>query len=246
MSTTITSLLHANKAILSQKRSLLRAILSRSGQNFNSATDMFSRQCPIIKASIGQHYRHSMDHLELSVLLAFSSIQKNMNNYHGGSTICKCPDSESSVGRGSSSVFSKRENLFVGPFTKETETLHYDLRVRGGTLEKSLDETMERIESVIKILNEIEESVMNMNEDKVLLFSNHAVKASFILSSDNAQEVHLKSTVGRELGFAAHHAIHHMAMVKVIFLQSLGFAESDLPSEFGMAPSTSHFEQNHR
>jgi hypothetical protein len=43
------------------------------------------------------------------------------------------------------------------------------------------------------------------------------------------------------LGFAAHHAIHHMAMVKIIAIQTLGVKEIDLPADFGMAPSTVNY-----
>lgn len=50
----------------------------------------------------------------------------------------------------------------------------------------------------------------------------------------------LGSTVGRELAFAAHHALHHHAMMKFI-ADSFGCAT---PADFGRAPSTVHHE-NH-
>jgi hypothetical protein len=71
------------------------------------------------------------------------------------------------------------------------------------------------------------------------------VYASFMLSSDASElELDLSSTIGREMGFAAHHAIHHLAMVKIIAVHTLGLEESELPDDFGMAPSTTRFEEN--
>ena len=48
------------------------------------------------------------------------------------------------------------------------------------------------------------------------------INTYFNLSPDSDAEIGLPDTVGCELGFTAHHAIHHnMAMVKVIALQTL-------------------------
>jgi predicted Fe-Mo cluster-binding NifX family protein len=40
------------------------------------------------------------------------------------------------------------------------------------------------------------------------------------------------------MGFAAHHAIHHMAMVKIIATQTVGLSKEELSPDFGRAPST--------
>ena len=230
------SLLNANKAILSQKRSLLRSLLVKNEQELTKATEMFTRPCPIVQASVGQHYRHSMDHLELAALLAFSAVQNNVP-HNLDESLPGMPKQHVTT------LHSKEEeDVYVGPFQKDTPNLHYDLRVRGGTLEKDLMEATKRIESVYQILEEVQGSTSSSNESSLLHLDSHPVNASFMLSSDG-QEVVLKSTVGRELlGFAAHHAIHHLAMVKVIALQTLGFEACDLPSDFGMAPSTTHFD----
>ena len=63
----------------------------------------------------------------------------------------------------------------------------------------------------------------------------------FNLSSD-LDEMGLNSTIGRELGFVLHHAIHHMAMCKIIATKTLKFEENELPIGFGKAPSTLIFE----
>ena len=63
------------------------------------------------------------------------------------------------------------------------------------------------------------------------------------LRGKNAEELQgqladLKSTLGRELFFATHHAIHHHAMMKTIG-REFGI---EAPAGFGTAPSTIKFE----
>jgi hypothetical protein len=60
--------------------------------------------------------------------------------------------------------------------------------------------------------------------------------------SGDPMEFQLPSTVERELGFAAHHAIHHLAIVKVITQETLQLPQELLPKDFGKAPSTINFE----
>ncbi len=60
-----------------------------------------------------------------------------------------------------------------------------------------------------------------------------AVRVRVMLSGDGA-EAELSSTLGRELAFASHHAVHHHAMLKAIAAE---FA-IDPGEEFGKAPST--------
>ena len=56
--------------------------------------------------------------------------------------------------------------------------------------------------------------------------------------SGDAEEFQLPSTIERELGFVAHHAIHHMALVKIIAIHTVGLSPTELPPDFGRAPST--------
>jgi uncharacterized damage-inducible protein DinB len=58
-----------------------------------------------------------------------------------------------------------------------------------------------------------------------------------MLSSDGV-EAELQTTLARELAFAAHHAIHHHAMIKAIAAE---FGVQSSP-DFGKAPSTLRFE----
>lgn len=111
--------------------------------------------------------------------------------------------------------------------------LHYDLRVRGGTVETDINESRKRIESVMNVFDELQ------IDDEQQEIQNIPINAYFMLSSSPKEgESQFQSTIGRELGFVAHHAIHHMAMVKVIALHSIGFTENELPTDFGRAPST--------
>ena len=119
--------------------------------------------------------------------------------------------------------------------------LHYDLRVRGGTLEKDMVESRKRLVDVMDIFHSLEKT----ETDEGTIVSS-PITAYFNLTSDSSAEIGLPTTIGRELGFAAHHAIHHMAMVKVIATHTLGFEEGDLPNGFGRAPSTILFDQKLR
>jgi len=129
--------------------------------------------------------------------------------------------------------------------------LHYDLRVRGGTLEKDFDEAKKRIISVMSVLDEVLHEVLDEKEknsnngDPNNFVGKESVNAYFMLGGDPTKdgEVKLTTTVQRELGFVAHHAMHHMAMVKIIAMHTLGIKEHELPIDFGRAPSTVQFDQ---
>jgi hypothetical protein len=68
------------------------------------------------------------------------------------------------------------------------------------------------------------------------------VQANFVLSAEGEQAA-LPSTLGRELGFCTHHAIHHNALIKVIATWMK--IEKQLPKGFGLAPSTAHYNKTH-
>lgn len=60
-----------------------------------------------------------------------------------------------------------------------------------------------------------------------------------VMLSAGGDEAELGSTLGRELAFAAHHAIHHHAMMAAI----AGELGVSVPDGFGRAPSTLHHER---
>jgi hypothetical protein len=190
------SLIKSNIAILSQKIALLDLLVTKHGAI--EASNAFQKKCPIVGASIGQHYRHSMDHVELIALVASSA--------RDAST----PQGE----------------------------LHYDLRVRGGTLEKDLAASRKRLSDVAEVFKSLK-----IGDAKNNLITSQRVTAYFNLSADDDAEIALPSTVERELGFVVHHAIHHLAMVKIICLQTVGISGDELPEGFGRAPSTMLFDK---
>lgn len=186
-------LIDVNRGILRHKICLLDLLESKFGNE--SCSHKFKLVCPILKASIGQHYRHSTDHMELPILMAYSGI--------------------------------------------ENGDIHYDLRVRGGTLEKDVSEAKKRLISIDQILKD----TINRYDTNSNLINQLKINSYFILSGDINTETQLHSSLGRELGFAAHHAIHHLAMVKIIATQTLGISEDELPRDFGMAPSTVNYQR---
>mmetsp|Transcript_16663 Transcript_16663/g.27623 ORF Transcript_16663/g.27623 Transcript_16663/m.27623 type:complete len:200 (+) Transcript_16663:220-819(+) len=192
--TSLRSLCGINLSILSQKLGLMEALVTTHGRD--SALDLYKSTCPLVKATIGQHIRHSMDHMELAILVA--------------------------------------DTYPYGP--KETNTsspeIHYDLRVRGGTLEHDMEEATKRIVNLSDILKDLSET--SSSDDLT-----QPVQAHFMLSGDG-NEFSLPSTIHRELGFCAHHAIHHMAMIRLIAENHIGL--TNLPADFGRAPSTVHHD----
>lgn len=64
------------------------------------------------------------------------------------------------------------------------------------------------------------------------------VTVRVMLSADGAER-DFRSTLGREIAFASHHAVHHHAMIQVI-AGELGIRA---PDGFGKAPATLNFER---
>ena len=183
----IVALCHANKGVLQQKLGLLNTLVQKHGAD--KTAQLYQKTCPIVHATIGQHFRHSLDHVQRAT------------------EACMQPET----------------------------SIHYDLRQRNTPDEHDFGKAVDRINSLLNQLEEIED--IKPKEDA-------PVKACFMLSGDDSTEYFMQSTTARELGFAAHHAIHHLAMVKVIATCSAvgELAESDLPHGFGRAPSTLYFE----
>ena len=61
-----------------------------------------------------------------------------------------------------------------------------------------------------------------------------------VMLSGSGDEAVLDSTMGREIAFAAHHAVHHHAMIRSIVEEHGGA----LPASFGKAPSTIAHERS--
>jgi hypothetical protein len=115
--------------------------------------------------------------------------------------------------------------------------IHYDRRSRQTPDETDLVAAQARIAAVGEAFDQV------AARQTYLPVMEHRVEARFLLSGDaDATDIGLPSTAARELAFGAHHAIHHLAMVRIIVLQTLDLPATDLPSDFGRAPSTLQYE----
>ncbi|RMH28027.1 MAG: hypothetical protein D6692_06865 [Planctomycetota bacterium] len=110
--------------------------------------------------------------------------------------------------------------------TPSCDAIDYDHRTRGGSVETSTDAACAEIAELRSLLTRITDERIN-----------EPVTARVMLTGDG-QLADLKSTLGRELFFATHHAIHHHAMMKTIG-REFGI---EAPAGFGTAPSTINFE----
>lgn len=109
----------------------------------------------------------------------------------------------------------------------ESRAIDYDHRSRGVPMET------ERT-CAIGIIGGLCERLAGLSERDLL----RPVRVRVMLASDGA-EAELSSTLGRELAFATHHAVHHFAMMKTIAAE-FGILASE---EFGLAPSTLHSQR---
>ncbi|HYF13697.1 MAG TPA: hypothetical protein VD971_01345 [Phycisphaerales bacterium] len=71
----------------------------------------------------------------------------------------------------------------------------------------------------------------------VQIKSDTPVRVRVMVKGDGTEAV-LASTIGRELAFATHHAVHHQAMIKAI----AGEFGVEMPGAVGKAPSTANHE----
>ena len=182
----LVSLYRANQGVLAHKLGLVETLVSKFGQV--EAQQLFQRRCDVVNATVGQHFRHSTDHMERAVLAALDYQQSE---------------------------------------------IHYDVRQRGKLDEYDLNAAAKRVRRVQNLFDQIGSFTPSMH---------HPTQAYFMLSGDDASELALPTTVARELAFGAHHAIHHLALVRIICFHTLGMDMDDLPPDFGRAPSTLNFD----
>jgi uncharacterized damage-inducible protein DinB len=114
-------------------------------------------------------------------------------------------------------------------FYTENEMVEYDKRERNVPMEINSNCAIEYIEKILSNLN---------NSFKNVDFS-EKMKLKVTVNESN-EEMTVESTVGREIWFICHHAIHHLAIIGVLSLE-LGFTP---PKGFGIAPSTAVFLNN--
>jgi hypothetical protein len=207
-----------NRSILRQKVALMESISSYYAGNSSSSSQqqeamtmelLYRRKCPVVGASIGQHFRHSLDHIERATSAAAAVIIIGPGSINNG-----------------------------GPEQDVRSMIHYDIRSRDTPDETDWYAAKTRIAAIDDKLHRL---TLN-GDDKC---ANGLVDACFYLNGGSeAEEVALPSTMARELGFAAHHAIHHMAMVRIIVQQQPKLPANVIPNDFGRAPSTIRYDGN--
>jgi hypothetical protein len=110
--------------------------------------------------------------------------------------------------------------------TPASDPIDYDCRNRGTLVEDEAGAALDEIASLRAIVQSLDTQAMNTE-----------VIARVMLTGCG-ETADLGSTLGRELFFATHHAIHHHAMMKAIG-REFGI---EAPEGFGTAPSTINFE----
>jgi hypothetical protein len=106
------------------------------------------------------------------------------------------------------------------------EPIDYDHRERGVPVESSRVAAREQVTSLRAAISALE----GTGADEV--------RIRVMLSGDGREAV-LRSTVAREVAFATHHAVHHVAMMRAIALEH----GVELGADVGKAPSTINYEQ---
>lgn len=110
-----------------------------------------------------------------------------------------------------------------------TSVVDYDTRIRGGDVETDLSAAIEAIMECSFKHGQITEEMLTK-----------PLKVQFNLSGSDESKHTFETNAARELWFAAHHSIHHQAMIKLIIRCHVenDMLKQALPKDFGMAPST--------
>jgi hypothetical protein len=109
------------------------------------------------------------------------------------------------------------------------EPIDYDHRARGTPVETDPD-------AAIEVIDELRARLGAMCANGC---ADRTVTVRMMLTA-NGEEAQMRSTLSRELAFAAHHALHHHAMMGAI-----AYAHGlSIPQGFGKAPSTLSHESS--
>jgi len=111
---------------------------------------------------------------------------------------------------------------------REGGVIDYDHRERGVDIETRCDAAVGVVRSTVAELEALDDDACAQG-----------VKVRVMLTS-SGETADLPTSVGRELAFAAHHQTHHHAMIATI-ARSHGV---EVPSGFGVAPSTLNYQNN--
>jgi len=108
--------------------------------------------------------------------------------------------------------------------SRPTGNLNYDRRQRDLRLETDTNETLRRIGSVDRAIQQLDLSeTLSLEAD---------------VSVMGTQQVVIPSSFARELLYNIEHAVHHLALIQVGVQHN--FPQIDMPPNFGVAYSTQH------
>lgn len=116
---------------------------------------------------------------------------------------------------------------------EKSSSVLYDVRERDELLQTCPNLARTTIENLINIINEL----LILHPEVFTI--EKPVKTVFMIGEQELEEVELNSTLGRELIFVTHHAIHHFAIISKYCMEE----GIKLDSNFGKAPSTIAFEK---
>lgn len=105
--------------------------------------------------------------------------------------------------------------------------IDYDHRARGGSVETNPADALRAIGS-------LRDRLASLRDDELA----RPVRVRVMLSG-SGEQAEAASTMGRELAFAFHHAVHHQAMIRAI-AEEVGHT---VPEGFGKAPDTIRHER---
>lgn len=112
-----------------------------------------------------------------------------------------------------------------------SETINYDIRVRGGELESSPALAKNKLDIIAFWIKNLSDNELNQ-----------LITLSTEISVTNKNVQKVQTTVIRELIFAGSHAVHHYAMIaQISFAQKSSLQTTSLPQDFGLAPATATF-----
>jgi uncharacterized damage-inducible protein DinB len=137
------------------------------------------------------------------------------------------------IGQKQFTVVNAKGNASIGQHVRHTlefylclldasENVNYDLRKRDVLIESSAGHA-------VSILNSILLRIESLQEDRPL-------RLVTVVSSDGPVAIEMGSTFERELFYVLEHAIHHMALIRVL-VKDMDNA-FPLPENFGVAYST--------
>ena len=119
--------------------------------------------------------------------------------------------------------------LKTSPHQAYSQSICYDIRVRNTLEETEIAEARKHIHDLQAMISEFPTG-----------FETWPVRIEVMMTQEGHTSEPLHSSLGRELWFVVHHAIHHHAMIKVIA------EEHGVPvrTDFGLAPSTANFRRD--